>query len=331
MSAVMLKHLESLPVQVRDAFLIGTSVRVPKNYQSRISKILYCGMGGSGISGDLLKVFFDQTSIRPWTVLRDYRLPAWVDASTLVVLSSYSGNTLEIKSVFQEAERRGVPMMAQTSGGWLAEACQKKGHLRIELPSGFPPRCAIGYLTFSLIAFFLNAGWIRISTKDLEEAFDVVKNFPKKKSKTLAKKFFKKNIRFYGGGFLEPVALRWKTQFAENAKTLTGHGSIPEIFHHEVEGWHDPSAMIRQSLGVFFADSSDPEWLVKKRSVAINWMKKSGASAMLIHAEAKGLLAKIFSLVMLGDWTSYELACLNKEDPLLIKVIERIKASEVST
>ena len=113
-----------------------------------------------------------------------------------------------------------------------------------------------------------------------------------------------------------------------NAKTLTGYGAIPEIFHHEVEGWHDPSVMIRHSLGVFFTDSSEPQWLVKKRAVAMNWMKKSGASAILIPTVGKGLLAKIFSLIMLGDWTSYELALLNKEDPLSIKVIERIKATE---
>lgn len=325
---MMLDYLESLPRQVRDAFLIGTCVPVPKNFQSKINKVIYCGMGGSGIGGDLLKVFFDLTSDKPWTVLRDYRLPAWVDKSTLVILSSYSGNTLEIKSVFQEAVRRGVPVMAQTSGGWLADACRKKGYIQMELPSGFPPRCAIGYLTFSLLAFFVNAGWIQISLQDWDEAFSVVEKFPRKQAKVLARKLYGKNIRFYGGGFLEPVALRWKTQFAENAKTLTGYGAIPEIFHHEVEGWHDPSVMIRRSMGVFFTDPSEPKWLVKKRSVAINWMKKSGASAMLLPALGKGLLAKIFSLIMLGDWTSYELALLNRENPLSIKVIERIKATE---
>ena len=171
---MMLSYLESLPRQVRDAFLIGTSVRFPKKFHAQIKKIIYCGMGGSGISGDLLKVFFDQTSDRPWTVLRDYRLPAWVDQSTLVVISSYSGNTLEMKSLFQEAERRGVSIMAQTSGGWLGAACKKKGYVQMPLPEGFPPRCAIGYLTFSLLAFFINAGWISIPLQDWEEIFDAV-------------------------------------------------------------------------------------------------------------------------------------------------------------
>lgn len=328
---MMLAHLESLPLQVRDAFLIGTAARMPKKFHSQIKSIIYCGMGGSGISGDILKVFFDQTSKKSWTVLRDYRLPTWVDQSTLVILSSYSGNTLEMKSVFQEAERRGVPIMVQTSGGWIAKACRKGKYTQLELPAGFPPRCAIGYLTFSLLAFFVNAGWIHIPHEDWEEVMDTVEEFPRKEAKLLARKLCGKNIRFYGGGFLEPVALRWKTQFAENAKTLTGYGAIPEIFHHEVEGWHDPSVMIRHSLGVFFTDPSDPRWLVKKRAVAINWMKKSGASAMLVHTRGKGLLSKIFSLIMLGDWTSYELALLNKEDPLSIKVIERIKASEANS
>ncbi len=326
----MLSYLESLPLQVRDAFLIGTSVRFPQKLHSKIKKIIYCGMGGSGISGDLLKIFFDRTSIRSWTVLRDYHLPAWADSSTLIVLSSYSGNTLEMKSIFQEATRRGLSIIVQTSGGWLGEASRKKGCVQLQLPAGFPPRSAIGYLTFSLLAFFINAGWIHIPLNDWDEVFDVVKKFPRKQAKLLARKFTGKNIRFYGGGFLEPVALRWKTQFAENAKTLTGYGAMPEIFHHEVEGWHDKSVMIQKSLGVFFTDSSEPRWMVKKRMVAVNWMKKSGASAMLIPAIGKGLLAKVFGLIMLGDWASYELALLNKEDPLSIKVIERIKASEKS-
>lgn len=323
----MKSYLESLPVQVKDAFLIGSALPVPKKF-SKIRQIVYCGMGGSGISGDILKVFFDQSSDKSWTVIRDYRLPAWVDASTLVVLSSYSGNTLEIKSILKEAMRRKIPIMAQTSGGWLAQTCDLQKFPQINLPTGFPPRSAIGYLTFSLIAFFLNAGWIKISVADLEEVFDTVGRFPREWAKLLAKQFSGKNIRFYGAGFLEPVALRWKTQFAENAKTLTGYGAMPEIFHHEVEGWHDPSVMIRNSLGVFLTDNSEPAWLVKKRNVAINWMKKSGASALVIPTEGKGLLAKIFSHIMLGDWASYELALLNKEDPLAIKVIEQIKASE---
>lgn len=327
----MLDYLESLPNQVRDAFLIGTSTPFPKKFHSQIKRIIYCGMGGSGISGDLLKIFFDQTSDKSWTVLRDYRLPSWVDSSTLVVLSSYSGNTLEMKSIFREAVRRGVPLIAQTSGGWIAQACQKNRFTQLALPAGFPPRCAIGYLTFSLLAYFVNAGWIRIELKDWEEAFDAVEKFPRAEAKKLAKKFSGKNIRFYGGGFLEPVALRWKTQFAENAKTLTGYGSIPEIFHHEVEGWHAPSAMIKKSVGVFFVDSDEPDWLVRKRKVAMNWMKKSGADSISIQTEGHGVLAKIVSLIMLGDWTSYELALLNKENPLSIKVIERIKATEANS
>jgi len=324
----MLDYLESLPNQVKDAFLIGSSTPFPKKFHKQIKKIIYCGMGGSGISGDLLKVFFDQTSDKSWTVLRDYRLPSWVDSSTLVVLSSYSGNTLEMKSIFREAVRRGVPLIAQTSGGWIAQACRKNRFVQLSLPAGFPPRCAIGYLTFSLLSYFASAGWIRIELKDWDEVFDAVEEFPRVEALRLAKKLSVKNIRFYGGSFLEPVALRWKTQFAENSKMLTGYGSIPEIFHHEVEGWHAPAAMIKQSLGIFFVDSNEPEWLVSKRKVAMNWMKKSGAESLLIQTRGKGLLAKIFSLIMLGDWTSYELALLNKEDPLSIKVIERIKAAE---
>lgn len=324
----MLDYLESLPRQVRDAFLIGSSVRIPKKQYAQVKQVLYCGMGGSGISGDLLKIFFDRNSKKPWTVLRDSVLPAWVDASTLVVLSSYSGNTLEIRSIFREAKRRKVPVLVQTAGGWLARACSQEKDLRLDLPVGFPPRCAIGYLTFSLLAFFLNAGWIDISPRELEEAFDMAEKFPRKAAKSLAEKFLGKNVRFYGSRFLEPVALRWKTQFAENAKVLSGYGGMPEIFHHEVEGWHDRSAVIRNSIGVFFTDASDPKWLVKKRAVAVEWMKKSGAQALVIPAEGKGVLAKLISLVMLGDWTSYELALLNKEDPLAIRVIERIKACE---
>ena len=118
---------------------------------------------------------------------------------------------------------------------------------------------------------------------------------------------------------------RWRAQFAENAKTLASSHLIPEMLHNEIEGWKFPREIIKKSSAVFFSDLNDPLWLRKKIQVAQKAIKSAGADVLEIKSSGRSLVARLFFLLVLADWVSYELAILNKVDPISIPVIESLK------
>jgi glucose/mannose-6-phosphate isomerase len=318
-------YLKDLANQIVKARAIAGGVSLPASFIKRPEKVLYCGMGGSAISGDILGTIAQNRSRIHWTVNRTSRLPAWVDSKTVVILSSYSGNTHEVEAIFEQAIARKAHFLVVASGGWLAEEALKRKIPLFRLPQGYPPRFAIGYTTFSLLFLFMRYRWFSVSPKEIREVLREVRHFPSTKARKLAKQLFRKNIAIYGGGLMQSVALRWRTQLAENAKTLASCEALPEMFHHEVEGWIFPEFKIKRSFAVFLTDLNEPDWLLKKKRVAMEAIREQGAEAAEFRARGTGALARLFSMILLGDWTSCELAKLNKVDPMSIRMIDRIK------
>lgn len=323
----MEKYLRDLAVQITRARDIARETTLPPSYE-RPEKVLFCGMGGSAISGDILGAFANSRSRMLWNVDRTPYLPKWVDRKTLVILSSYSGNTHEIRKIFPQVLTQKAPVLAMTSGGWLMKEARKRKLPILELPQGYPPRCAIGYLTFAPLFFLARQGWLVVSNGEIDEVLRTARNFPVKQAKLLAKKLFEKSVRLYGGAFMRPVALRWRTQLAENAKTLAAYEALPEMFHHEIEGWRFPAFQIKKTIAIFLSDISQPDWMIRKKNAAAKVIKKYGAKVFEVKAAGEGPLARMFSLVMLGDWVSFELAKLNRIDPASIPAIDMIKKAE---
>jgi glucose/mannose-6-phosphate isomerase len=318
-------YLKDLANQIVKARAIARGVSLPASFIKRPAKVLYCGMGGSAISGDILGTIAQNRSRIHWTVNRTSRLPEWVDSETIVILSSYSGNTHEVASIFEQAVARKAHFLVVASGGWLAEEALKRKIPFFRLPQGYPPRFAIGYTTFSLLFLFMRYRWFSVSAREIGEVSRSVRHFPVTEARALAKRLQDKNIAIYGGGLMQAVALRWRTQFAENAKTLASCETLPEMFHHEIEGWAFPKFKVHRSVAVFLTDLNEPDWLLKKKKVAMKAIREHGAQVVEYKARGTGALARIFSMIMLGDWASCELAKRYKVDPMSICVIDRIK------
>jgi glucose/mannose-6-phosphate isomerase len=320
-------YLKDLANQIVKARTIAKGINLPPSFIKRPAKVLYCGMGGSAISGDILGTIAQSRSRIHWTVNRTSRLPEWVDSKTIVILSSYSGNTHEVESIFEQAVARKAHFLVVASGGWLAQEALKRKIPLFRLPQGYPPRFAIGYTTFALLFLFLRYRWFSVSGKEIGEALREVRRFPGTEARKLAKRLFGKNIVIYGGGLMQSVALRWRTQFAENAKTLASCEAMPEMFHHEIEGWAFPKFKIKRSVAIFLTDRNEPDWLRKKKKVAMQAIREQGAEVVECKACGVGVLARIFSMILLGDWASCELAKLYKVDPMSICMIDRIKGA----
>lgn len=317
--------LKDLAGQIERSRVIASGVSLPASFIKRPAKVLFCGMGGSAISGDILGTVAQSRSRIHWTVNRTSRLPEWVDSKTLVILSSYSGNTHEVQAIFRQALARKAHFLVVASGGWLVEEAVRKKIPVFRLPQGYPPRFAIGFGTFCLLFLFIRYRWFSVTEKEIAEVIRIARHFPVSQARTIARKLYDKSIRIYGGGLMQPVAMRWRTQLAENAKVLASCEALPEMFHHEVEGWFFPRFKVARSVAVFLTDKNEPDWLVKKRRVAMRAIRERGAKVFEVSARGEGGLARIFSAIMLGDWVSYELAKLYKVDPMSIRVINRIK------
>lgn len=300
--------LRGFPEQIEEAVGLVKDVRI----KGAVSNILICAIGGSGIGGDLLKDYLKKELKIPIIVNRDYSIPEFVDKNTLVFVVSYSGNTKETLSAYKEAESKKAKIIAITSNGKLSKICRNY----VLVPGGIPPRFALAYLFFPMLIVLQKLRLIKNKNKDIKKVITVLKKFRPIKAKNLARSLYKKIPVIYASENYRAVVYRWKTQFNEDSKCFAIANVIPELDHNEIEAELNKNFEI-----VLIRDMKDsPE--IKKQT---NATKSIIGPINEIYVEGKGLLAKMFYAIYLGDYVSCYLALLNKKDPMKIKKIDKLK------
>lgn len=334
----MLDLILNFASQVKDAIEIGTNAKIEQP-ANQISNVLVVGMGGSAIGGNILQKLFAVSATVSCNVIRDYRLPAWANRSTLVVVSSFSGNTEETVSAYESAVSKGCPCLVCTSGGRILEIAQNEKHPVIIIPGGRPPRTALGYLLFPLLVNFVKWGFIKSSLIDYDELFEVIENMrknndPNKESDNsfslrIALGCLNRLPIFYTSSEMEAIGKRWKSQICENSKVLAYYNTFPEMNHNEIVGWQRAAEMgLNNQLFVFFLRDRDDHPKVQKRmDIVRELINQSKTPVREIFSEGESLLTRMFFLLYLADFVSYNLAILNKEDPTPIKNIDYLKSS----
>ncbi|MBW2980147.1 bifunctional phosphoglucose/phosphomannose isomerase [Candidatus Woesearchaeota archaeon] len=307
--------LEDFPAQCRNAMALPKGITV----SGEIGTVVVTGMGGSAIGGDFLKSYMHDTNV-PVFVNRNYHMPNFVDEYTLVFAVSYSGNTEETLSAFNEAKEKGAKTLAITSGGKLAGLCEKV----VKVPEGFQPRAALGYLLFPMIGVLHNAGIANVKNTELNETLSLVKDTEKFKEKAqeLVKKIKDRVPVIYSSELLGPVAYRWKTQFNENAKCPAFHHLFPEMNHNELVGF--PGMDRQRFVVVMIRDEHDNERIKKRMDICKDLMEER-VDVVEVHTEGESLLSRMISTAYLGDFTSYYQALKNRVDPAPVDVITRLK------
>ncbi len=304
---------------------------------SRIKNILYFGMGGSGIVGELLSdVLFDELKV-PFQVVRGYSAPGYCSDETLVIVSSYSGNTEETLSALEAVMDSGATIIALTSGGKLAERAKAKNWGLIKVPTGFMPRQALGVMFFPLYHLLGESGLAKNYEADLKPFIKFIKNIAKQNdypSKTghvismdLARTIQNKIPVIYSTApYLKTISTRWQNQMHENGKSLAFRNVLPEMNHNEIVGWEmDPEQL--KNLIVIFLENEEPHPRIRQRiELSKKIIKERGVQVVDIYSKGSTVLEKIFSLVLMGDWVSYYLALAYKKDPAEIKNIDLLKA-----
>jgi glucose/mannose-6-phosphate isomerase len=297
--------------------------------------IIVAGMGGSAIGGELLKDWARDRITVPLDVCRDYHLPVYANRTTLVLATSYSGETEETLSTFLEALKKKCMIICISSGGALQEFAEKLSIPHLLVPSGMAPRATLPYLFMPLIAILEKLKLTSRLDPEFSETIRVLKeisaeNSPEKPtnknlSKTLASNINGTIPAVYGFGFYRAVAQRLKTQFNENSKNPAKWEFFPELNHNEIVGWEAAQEFAKYFSIIFIRDAKEPREIRQRIEVTKEIISQQAIKLFEVWSKGKSRLAKMSSVVCTGDFTSVYLAVLRGVDPTPVKTIDLLK------
>ncbi|ACL71018.1 bifunctional phosphoglucose/phosphomannose isomerase [Halothermothrix orenii] len=329
---------ENYDSQFQEGLKLGQSIEI-EELPDRIDNIILLGTGGgSAITGGLLQSYlFDELPV-PLYINQGYNIPAWVDENTLVLVVSHSGNTEEIVNSFKQAEQRGACIFILTSGGILGEKAREQGipHLIVPRDIGHPRR-DLGYIFIPLLALLNKLGLIEDKTGevlDLIELFGELKNryrlktpLEKNPAKQLAVDLDNYIPLIYGSlDYYDVVAWRWKNQFGENGKKLAFYNVIPNLHHDEAVGWEMEKEVLERFYLVVLRDSElDLDNIKKRKDVTVEILRERIGKVIEVYAEGHTRLARMFSLIYLGDFVTIYHAIARGIDPTPVNIIDYFK------
>lgn len=317
--------VENFPDQLAEALQIAqaSTISAGKN----IHNVLITGLGGSGIGGTIAAELANKQSKVPVLVSKDYFIPAFVNENTLVVVSSYSGNTEETLSAMQYAIDKEAQIVCITSGGKVKELAEKHKFDHIIIPGGHPPRSCLGYSLVQLLHVLEVKGILSFNyKKQIEEAIELLKNKQteiKDEAKKLAEKFYKKVPVIYCLGATEGVAVRFRQQINENSKMLCWHHVIPEMNHNELVGWAEKN---EQMVVCVLRTDFDYERNIKRLDINKQVISKFTPTLFEIYGKGSTPLVQALYLIHLTDWISCYIADLKNIDPVEVKIIDFLKS-----
>jgi len=327
----MLRVLGSFPDQLKHATALAQAVPLPP---ANPLNVVVCGMGGSGISGELLRDWARDRMDVPVDVVNDYHLPAYCGNRTLVIVESYSGNTEETLACFEDAVVRGCPTVAVASGGELARRAVEEGVPLVRIPADLPvPRAATPYLFVPLLVGVEQLG-LAFASDELGEAQGVLAEMvpllapetptQENVAKQLAHAIHQTIPVVYGQGVLRAVARRWRTQLNENAKVLARDDVFPECDHNDFPAWGG-SDTAQLFSAVVLRDPMEPPELADRIELTREMAFRHARVVAEVCARGDGALARMLSTLVVGDYTSLYLAFLRGIDPAPIEMIEDLK------
>jgi glucose/mannose-6-phosphate isomerase len=334
-AAGMLGTIGDLGAHAAAGYAAGRSVTGLPSIEG-VTSIVFCGMGGSAVAGDVLKQTFRDRLIAPVDVNRSPILPAYAGPHTLVIVSSFSGETSETLAAAREAVARGCRVLAITSGGSLGELCADRGIAVAPVPAGFQPRAALGHLTFAMLGALETAGLVPALGADVAETTETLASsaaalgpdvpVASNPAKELAVWLGDRVPVIWGAeGIGAVAAMRWKTQMNENGKVPAWHAAMSELDHNEVVGWTAPYGE-RHAIIALRSTHEHPE-LAARFALSADIARAAGAEVREVEAPALGPLASLLALIHVGDFASCYVGLGRGVDPTPVDVITKLKAA----
>ena len=320
----LLDDVLSLGDHLRDALWRISSAGLE---QVEAPMVLVCGVGGSGVGGDLAAAAYGDRLTKPLIPVRGYEIPSWAPTDSLVCCSSYSGETEETLACYAAAEALGAPRIAATTGGALAEAARSDDVPVIGLPGILQPRAAVAYMFAVAAEAARLAGCgpglhteIDAAAAHLDERRDTIAA----RSREIAEEIANATPIVYGSDLTDPIAYRWKCQINENAKRQSFKSSLPEADHNEIAGWGGGGGF----AAVMLLDSDQHPRERERFQLTGEIISSTEGSPAVIVSESEGetRTERMFEAVMLGDLVSLQLAAMAGTDPTPVVAIDQLKS-----
>jgi glucose/mannose-6-phosphate isomerase len=313
-------------------YVLGLDIDLNKIDSSKIKSVIVAGLGGSAIGGDVVQNLFHKELTLPYFVSRNYNLPSFADESSLVILSSYSGNTEETLSSAKDALNAGAQIVCITTGGKLEQLAAENNLTVVKLKEGYQPRFAL-YMNMLTVAKTL-AG-LNIITMD-DEFLISVSGLLKERSEEYEKENnYALNIAESLAGFVpviyscdgvsSAVGVRLKGQFNENAKSHAFHNSFPELNHNEIIGWETQSETLFRTKAIIIDDESYHPQIARRIKITSELIEKSSAKIIALKSSLNSFKFRMLDIIYLGDWITYYLAVIRGKNPSEIDFIHHLK------
>lgn len=307
--------------QIKEGYMSCKDIKI----DTEINQIIFCGVGGSALAGDLIKI------LRPFLELKlavkvhkNYGLPDRISDKTLVIAASYSGNTKETLSSYEDAKSKGLKIISIGGGGQLEELSQKDKIKFIAIKDKkIPPRSSVGYFLGIILKLLADSNLIKNIENEIETTSLIKPTELEENGKILAEFLKDKIILIYSSKKYFPLAYQWKIGFNENSKILAFTNYFPELMHNEIAGYQ--FAKKNELAIIILKDEKEAENILNTISILEKILREQKINFKTINLEGNNELEKIINSIIIADWTSYYLAKLYNIEPSKSEIIEEFK------
>lgn len=321
----MKELVENFIKQLEEAIEIGENANLT-SCDKEISNIVITGLGGSGIGGRIVAQLIEEQCKVPVVINNTYDIPSFVGSNSLVIASSFSGNTEETLMALEQAIERKAEIAIITSGGKILDLAKQRGYNHIVLPQGDSPRAMLTYSLTQQFYLLANYGIINTNFKNeieqsillLTESLEKIKQ----EAKEVAGKLFGKTPVLYSEAKYEGVTIRFRQQLNENSKVLCWHHALPEMNHNELVGW----AGGKDEYAVVMFRNEDDFYRTKKRmDITKEVIEKYTDTFIEVHSKGSSRIQRSLYLILFGDWVSVYLSELREVDSKEVNIISHLK------
>lgn len=329
----MFEAIQQFPEHFREGWVRAADLE-PPHRAADLHQVVLVGMGGSAIGGDLVRTYVRDRAPVPFSVVRDYQLPASVARGSLVIASSYSGGTEETLAAYEDAVGRGADVYVVTSGGELLDIAGQNELPHVLIPGGLQPRAALGYSLGAVLRIADKLGLCSVSEVEFTEAMELTQARAEALADTNANEALslaqeldgRVPLVYTGPGLMEAVGVRWRNQIQENAKQLAFGNVFAELNHNEIMGWEATPEAIRRLLHVVvLRDPGDHPQIARRIDVTRGLLAERAAGWTELSAVGEGRLARMLSMIQLGDFVSFYLAMRVGVNPTPVETIQELK------
>ncbi len=322
----LLGSIDLLSKQCAEAWREVKKIKIPTAYRG-VENIVVSGMGGSALGGHLIQSLFTDNLRCPVEVVRGYNLPAYVGPKTLLILSSYSGNTEETLAAAVEGKKRRAKIIGLATGGKLAKFLRDNNYPSyIFKPTYNPsnqPRMGLGYSIFGQLGLLAKCGLLKTEEQEINQAI-VLLNRKDGTAKTFAEKLKNKIPIIVASEFLTGNAHVLTNQINENAKCFAAYFELPELNHHLMEGLKNPDAKKNLIFVLINSNLYHPR-NQKRYKILKEVLQKNKINFAEYQPKAKTELQQSTEALLFGSYASFYLAMLYNLDPAPVPWVDFFK------